>query len=587
MKGGSEIPNPKSALKKVTPKDVSKIRILDPACGSGSFLIGAFQYLIDWHLQWYSANDPESWTKEKNPPIFDCGIKADPTNSYRLTTTEKKRILLNNIYGVDIDPQAVEVTKLSLLLKVLEGESDETLSKQLKLFHERALPDLGNNIKCGNSLIGPDFYNSPNGKGGHRGVEQQLFSLNEEERYRINVFDWNAEFYEIMKAGGFDAVIGNPPYIRIQALKEWAPVEVEFYKQRYDSAKKGNYDIYVVFVEKGLSLLNSKGILGFILPHKFFNAHYGEPLRTKVSKGKHLAQVVHFGDQQIFEGATTYTCLMFLSKSGFDHFRFIKVNCLHDWRISENTTEGNISASNVTSFEWNFNIGKDADLFKKLNNMSIKLGDIAHIFVGLQTSADTVFLFKDTPNLSKELTQVYSKELKQEISLESDLLKPVVRSGEIGRFWAKPTAHVLFPYQFERGKSKLIPESEMMRKYPNTYDYLTKNKFLLANREHGKFKSSGWYQLYPKNLDLWEQPKILIPYMITNLSAYCDRSNLYFVNVTTGGFGITIHSDTSSLEYFTGLLNSCLLDWFLKQVSTTFHGGYFAANKQFLAQAPY
>ena len=100
---------------------------------------------------------------------------------------------------MDIDPQAVEVTKLSLLLKVLEGESDETLSKQLKLFQERALPDLGNNIKCGNSLIGPDFYthSSRPCQRGTRGVEQQLFSLDEEERYRINVFDWNAEFPHI------------------------------------------------------------------------------------------------------------------------------------------------------------------------------------------------------------------------------------------------------------------------------------------------------------------------------------------------------------------------------------------------------
>ena len=119
-------------------------------------------------MQWYSANDPESWTRKKNPPIFDCGLRnADfgIIKSYRLTTAEKKRILLNNIYGVDIDPQAVEVTKLSLLLKVLEGESDETLSKQLKLFQERALPDLGNNIKCGNSLIGPDFYDDSVGAG--------------------------------------------------------------------------------------------------------------------------------------------------------------------------------------------------------------------------------------------------------------------------------------------------------------------------------------------------------------------------------------------------------------------------------------
>ncbi len=185
---------------------VSKLRILDPACGSGSFLLGAYQFLLDWHLREYLAGGPD-----KHLNVLTQG----PGGAWRLSTQERKRILLNNIYGVDIDAQAVETTKLSLLLKVLEGESEETLGRQLGLFHERALPDLGNNIKSGNSLIGPDFYDG-----------EQIGFLDEEERYRINAFDWKGEFPEIMRAGGFDAVIGNPPYIRIQALKEWAPLEV-------------------------------------------------------------------------------------------------------------------------------------------------------------------------------------------------------------------------------------------------------------------------------------------------------------------------------------------------------------------------
>ncbi|MCK4641072.1 MAG: restriction endonuclease subunit M, partial [Candidatus Marinimicrobia bacterium] len=112
------------------------------------------------------------------------------------------------------------------------------------------------------------------------------------------------------------------------------------------------------------------------------------------------------------------------------------------------------------------------------------------------------------------------------------------------------------------------------------------NKRLLSEREHGKFKDIGWYQLYPKNLDTWEKPKIMLPYMITRLSAYYDEDNYYFVNVTTGGFGLTIKIGFGSQKYITSLLNSKLLDWFMKKVSTTFHGGYFAANKQFLVQLP-
>jgi len=152
----------------------SRLKIVDPACGSGSFLMGAYQHLLDWHRDRYVEDGTEKHGKV---------LYQGPGGEWRLTIDEKKRILTNNIYGVDIDPQAVEVTKLSLLLKVLEGETDESLESQLRLFAERALPDLDDNVKCGNSLIGPDFYEDP-----------QSTLLDEEEHYRINVFDWERSF---------------------------------------------------------------------------------------------------------------------------------------------------------------------------------------------------------------------------------------------------------------------------------------------------------------------------------------------------------------------------------------------------------
>jgi len=270
-------------LEQNTPTKVSSLRILDPACGSGSFLLGAYQTLLDWHQQWYAKHDPEKHAKGKNPRLYRT-IDPSPSGrgqgegAWRLTTAERKRILLNNIYGVDIDTQAVEVTKLSLLLKVLEGENAETLGKNLRLFHERALPDLGDNIKCGNSLIGPDFYEG-----------KQISLLDEEERYRINAFDWEAEFPHIFpspsgkahlspsgkvhlssspygrgqgEGSGFDAVIGNPPYLRVSGIERHADEHI----RAHYAAIFGHFDYYVAFLEKSVMLLNKDGLLGFIVP---------------------------------------------------------------------------------------------------------------------------------------------------------------------------------------------------------------------------------------------------------------------------------------------------------------------------------
>jgi hypothetical protein len=555
-----------------TPEEIAHIKILDPACGSGSFLIGAYTYLLRYHLDWYVSNKP----KKHKGKMFQA-----KENEWYLTTAEKKRILLDNIFGVDIDSQAVEVTKMSLLLKVLEHESRESIDQQMKLGLEGVLPNLEDNIKCGNSLIGPEYYET---------VQGSLFD--EEEMRRVNVFDWNDDrkgFGEILKKGGFDCVVGNPPYVRIQTMKEWAPTEVEFYKKHFVAASRGNYDIYVIFVERALQLLNARGRMGYILPHKFFQAKYGQPLRELTAQGKHLGKIVHFGDQQVFDRASTYTCLLFLDSGGNKSFHYVKVRDLNAWRISGDAAEGKIQADNVEGGEWNFVVGPEASLFERMREMPIKLGDVATgMFVGQQTSADTVYLFKEYQNENEDIVDVWSKELNAWIKIERTLLKPVVRSGNISRYSANPTALVLFPYEVQECTARLYTPTEMREQYPRAWAYLKQNKRLLEEREKGKFKDPQWYRFgRTQNLGMWEQPKLMIPYMITNLAAYYDKTdNFYFINVTTGGYGITIDETMFSYLYLCGLLNSRLLNFYLKQVTTNFRGGYFAANKQFIEQLP-
>ena len=245
-----------------SPRQIEKVRFLDPACGSGSFLIGAYTYLLNYHRDWYVNDASQKHTKE---------IYQGTGGQWLLTTQQKKQILLNNIYGVDIDSQAVEVTKLSLLLRVLEGESEETIGKTLKLFRERALPDLGNNIKCGNSLIGPDFYQN-----------QQMSFLDDDDRYRINAFGWNTEFSAIMKSGGFDAVIGNPPYRSLLLGKKQEsenPAVVHYYERKLPHSSQYKMNLFGIFIEQCTHLLTSKGLFSFIIPNLFFTSHYFRDLR--------------------------------------------------------------------------------------------------------------------------------------------------------------------------------------------------------------------------------------------------------------------------------------------------------------------
>ncbi len=253
-------------LKEKTPKQAADLKVLDPACGSGSFLLGAYQRLLDWHRDWYVNDSPEKHNKPRKgsqPALYQAA-----GGGWRLTTAERKRILLNSIFGVDIDPQAVEVTKLSLLLKVLEGESDQTLQTQLRLFHERALPDLGSNIKCGNSLIGSDFF---------QGRQGELFD--DDEALRVNPFDWDEGFPEIFARAnsGFDAVIGNPPYILLQ--DEFRDDEqLAYYSHKFTSASY-KVDTYHLFMERGLQLVRSGGRASMITPANFLANNYLVGLR--------------------------------------------------------------------------------------------------------------------------------------------------------------------------------------------------------------------------------------------------------------------------------------------------------------------
>ena len=525
-------------------------RVLDMACGSGSFLLGAYQHLLDHSLSWYRDNKPESHKKAVSPDT--------KSGDWRLTIDEKKRLLTTHIYGVDIDPQAVEVSKLSLLLKVLEGETDRSFGEQMKIFQERALPSLANNIKCGNSLIGPDYF-------------ADKLMPDPEELRRINPFDWTRAFPDAMKAGGFDCVIGNPPYVRIQTMKEWAPKEVEIYKELFLAARVGNYDIYVVFIEQGLKLLSAHGLLGFICPHKFFNAKYGEALRSIIAKGQHLAYVVHFGDQQVFDGATTYTCLLFLNKSSVKECRFIKVDDLSAWRTSDIAAEGVAKAANITADDWNFAVGKGAALFERLGKIPLKLGEVADIFQGIVTSADGIYIVPTN------------------LKIEQEIAKPYFSTGDLLPYSpAITTGRIIVPYDVKAEHPELISIARFEREYPKAWSYLNMHRPALAGREKGKMNNSRWYgYVYPKNLVKFAGEKLIIQVTAKRPTVIYDVGGLYMTGGGSGPFyGIRLKNHDFSIKFLLSILNSTLFGWIIHQQSTNLRGGYIKFSKQYIEKAP-
>ncbi len=589
-----------------TPAEIAKMAFADIACGSGSFLLEVYGTLLDYHTRWYNEHPEYVKTRTKK------GDVEPRDGALALSLKMRQQILTNNIYGVDIDAQAYEVTQVSLYLKLLE-EATMSEGYQFALLKEKLLPDLKENIICGNSLIGTDIETQPSlfeehtpsrlpsGHPSQEGTQMiqgkkqhghNAFPSGEGNRRGVSNIDalkpmnFADAFPDIMNRGGFDAIVGNPPYIRIQAMTEFNPLQVELLKKRYNTARKGNYDIYVVFVERALSLLNKEGQLGYILPHKFFNAKYGEPLRDLIAKGRNLLHVVHFGDQQVFDGATTYTTLLFLQSSASKEVKFVKVDDLDGWRETGQAMQGTIPIANVSEKDWNFAVGESGGLFEKLRNMPVKLGDVAdRIAQGIRTSANEVYVL-DVVSSDSNFFLARSEALDKQVKIEKRIVSLFLQGKEIKPYMIKPSGKlVIIPYTSVDGNVTFIDQREMKQSFPKTFEYLCANKAFLENRENGKMRGSKWYAyVYPKNLSVMKSPKILIPDIADRASFALDVNGEY---AFTSGYGITLKQDIPfSVKYALGILNSKLLDFFLKRVSTTMRGGFFRYFTQFIEQLP-
>ena len=515
------------ALEEKTPSDAAKISVLDPACGSGSFLIVAYQHLLDWHREWYGQNlvpllqsgfrpssvqirhmlpgiegERKGRKKEKEPelPVFQ-----GRGGEWRLTTAEKKRILLNNIYGVDIDRQAVEVTKLSLLLKVLEGENEETISKQLTLFSQRALPDLSRNIKCGNSLIGWDILeDNPN--------------LGQEEIERINPFDWRREFPEVFSRGGFDVVIGNPPYVRQESLGEF-----KGYFQKHFRVYQGTADLYAYFMERNVSLLQEEGIFSYIVANKWMRANYGLPLRRWL-KEQCIEEIIDFGDLPVFLGATTYPCIIrIVRRPPQASFQATQVKTLNFNDLGEYVNENSYKVNQLTLDDSGWSLADEATqaLLDKLKGKGVPLGEYVEgkIYYGIKTGLNEAFVIDAQTR----------ERLIAEDPKSAELIKPFLAGRDIKRYQQSMNDKYLI----------LIPRGWTKEKSSNAKDalgWLKGNYPAIANhllpfaQAAGKRYDKGeyWWELRACDYyDEFEKPKIIIPAIVRSASYAYDLLEIY------------------------------------------------------------
>jgi len=522
-----------SLIKDKSPKQISNLKVLDPACGSGSFLIGAYSKLLQYHLDYYSG--------KKNPKIYKDQIYQGKEGEWNLTIKEKKRILLNNVFGVDIDSQAVEVTKLSLLLKVLEGESRDVFEKQQKLWRERALPDLSNNIKCGNSLIEPDFY-----KGG---LQTTLFDDN--EMYRINAFDWNEEFKEIMKSGRFDAVIGNPPYIRIQRM---AHDEIDYFFSNFESAGK-KIDISVLFLEKSLELLNENGFAGFISTSQWTSTDYGEGIRGILSRG-FIQKMVDFGSLPVFHKVSTYPAIFIISKKMKKNLEYIKINSKELLNLIGINSQKSMKISYDTLSKDRWILGEfDLERWIKQKNIKTeKLSSYGHFYIGALTGMDNVF--------------VLTKQEFEKLDLENELAIPYAYRGEEIEKYSNvyPNSVIIYPYKSnDKGDSILIEEDEL-KKYPNIYKYLLKYKDSMTKRKDSrKYYAQGknWYRYLRQGRFFYIRPeKLIIKGVAKESCVGLLSNNIAFNGANCPAFIL----EKGDIHYLLAILNSKLISQHLRAV---------------------
>ena len=559
-----------------SPTELEGFTVADICCGSGTFLLAAFEILLDHYLSWYLDSGREAHEGHR--------IYEGVADQWRLTFDERRRILVTHVRGVDIDPSAVEITQFSLLLKLIEGETAEALHQYVERTRSTALPALDEAIRCGNSLVSLPEWRAVGG---------------DNPNDRINPFDWEDEYPNEMKCGGFDAVIGNPPYIRIQNMAKYSPEEVKFFRlsdSPYSTAEHNNFDKYLLFIERSVGLVREAGRVGMIVPHKFMTIRSGRALRRLIARGRLLAEMVHFGAKQVFgPNASNYTCILVLDRATVNTVRIERPKRLESWRYGEQGAFDLVPANELGEDPWRFADVETSTLFGRIKAaFPHELGTLAEIFVGVQTSADEIYIFKAVAEAAATLTLRWND---RDWPIERDILRPSLRKVSLCPFQRpKPNTWIIFPYKFVSGtggrvRAHLIQPPEMALRFPGCWAYLNARRAELEDRSitGGSMAERQWYQYgRSQNLTKFEGTKIILRTLsLEPRYAYDDRD----IVVTGGGNGpyylIRPQSRAGvSIHYLLAVLNHRLSEAFVRTITSEFRDGYYSHGKQFIETLP-
>lgn len=550
------------------------IKIVDPACGSGAFLITALRYLVtEWHavrgLEKAAAQAELNKALSLKKGVIKARRRLKDTQAGRDDTSLINDILKDNIYGVDINPASVEISRLALWLHTARGD--------------KPLSSLEGTIKTGNSLIGPDFYEG----------RMDLDRYDEDQRERVNAFDWQDNFKEVFENGGFDAVVGNPPYVKLQNFRKVHSDMAKHLKTRgdgsaaYESTQTGNFDLYLPFIEQGLRILSERGRMGYICPSLWEMNDYGARLRKLIERGQNLESWINFRAYQVFNEAITYCALQFFTKTPN---KSIKIAMAADGEVTENPwpDESCQLSYDRISFgnRWLLLTGVERTLIDGLYKRCHKLGDrkiTKGIFQGVKTGADPVYkLRKRGPNC---YSPTGAKNSHLEYEIEDIIMYPILNGDDAKRYLTiEPQTFLLFPYEFS-DQQKLFSASTIQEKFPLAWEYLNKFRDILEARDSGDLKGDDWYRFSRnQSLDKVGFSKLYIAGTAPEVRCSIDLDGDFFL--TGGRLDGVVPAEEKDLFYLLGVLNSKPCNFVFKRIARIKVNNFFEANKQFIAPLP-